>query len=148
MSIENYMLSIALLVSHATQCMFKSIKPCSWRLFETIQGLLQFAHLPNCPKIRQTRSNLHVHFLLKITMQESILDVQLMQTPSKIRRKRNQNSRCAHLCHRCKRFIIVNVICLTIPPCKKSSFVSFNLTFTCLLHSEDPLSTNSFLSRR
>ncbi|GKA65643.1 zinc finger BED domain-containing protein RICESLEEPER 2 [Tanacetum coccineum] len=53
--------------------------PLSVSLFKTIQGLLQLVDCVRRKRLLVATRNLHVNFLIKITMQKSIVDIELFQ---------------------------------------------------------------------
>jgi hypothetical protein len=56
--------------------------PCTRRLFETIESSLQLAHIRGKPIILKTWRLLHVDIFGEKTMEESIADINLSQTPT------------------------------------------------------------------
>jgi hypothetical protein len=53
-------------------------------MLETIQRLLQFAHLSLVVWVIKSMWSLHINLFWKISMQECILDIQLMQQPTNV----------------------------------------------------------------
>lgn len=145
------MIPIALFISNITQHLFKSINPCSWRLFETVQRFLQLTNLSNCLNLVKPgviSIYIYIYLLLKITMQKSILYIQLMQ-------KGNQN-----LQHMKSMFLLYSFLpqvqishhnqfhmfdCILQKPIFLYTFLP---SFQILLHSKDPLATNNSLTWR
>jgi hypothetical protein len=56
--------------------------PSLWSLLEAIESFVQSAEIGRVSRIHKTQRLPHVYFLLKNTMQERILDIQLMKNPS------------------------------------------------------------------
>lgn len=56
----------------------KSLKPRSGRLFETVDGFPEFAHFACLPLTRESRWRSNLYLFLKVTIQEGILDIQLI----------------------------------------------------------------------
>ena len=74
--VVNFTLNHAKLLNHSGE----STKPSSRRLFKTIQRFMQMTNkAKRLPVSNKTWRLLHIDFFLKITMQENILDIQLMK---------------------------------------------------------------------
>ena len=93
-------------------------------------------------RCNKARWSFHVDFLLKITMQECIFDIQLMKWPTKVSSTRNKSSYCTHFCNGCKCLVIVNSIGLSVTPCHQPRLVSFYFPFWGLLHDIHPFASD------
>lgn len=75
------MISRGLLEAMREKKLGKAGEPLSTCLFKPIQGMSKAANLARIIN-NETRRKLHVHFLIELSMKESIINIKLMQMPS------------------------------------------------------------------
>lgn len=90
----------------------KLLKPGTGRLFEPINSLVKLANTVRTLGIHKTRRLSHEYCLLKKTMQEGILNIQLSQRPTKTDSQTENSTYSGTLNHGAKCLIIIKAMLL------------------------------------
>lgn len=70
----------------------------------------------------------HKHFLLEITMEEDIMDIELSNVPLKGNNHGQHDPDGGRFDNRAKGFKVINPICFSVPLCDLSSLISIDFT--------------------
>jgi hypothetical protein len=108
-------------------------------MLETIESLDHTTQMLWLRMINKPRLLMHVHFLLKNTMKESVLNIELAKMPTICDRERKKQTNSSRFDNRTEGVIVVKTIPLFKPFRHKPRLVSFNRTIRAPLCFEDPL---------
>jgi hypothetical protein len=95
------------------------------------------------PIILKTGWLLHVHILGQKTMEESIADINLTETPSARHGKRENQPHRSWFDNWAKGITIVNAMPLSETPSNESSLMFINRTIRAMLSLKNPLAANN-----
>jgi hypothetical protein len=90
----------------------EAVKPCTRCLFKPIERFLQTANMSRMGGVKKARRLLTVDGLLKMTMKEGILDVQLMNGPGVHASDAQDETDCGRLHHGAECLTIVHTLLL------------------------------------
>ena len=90
----------------------------------------------------------HVYVFLKLTLQEHVLDIHMVQMTSFCYRNRKQDTDGHHLRNRGECLIIINVVLLRVELCYLSGLVSVDGTIDVVLDFVHPLASSRFHTLR
>jgi hypothetical protein len=108
-------------------------------LLETVESLDHTTQMLWLRMINKPRWLTHVHFLLKNTMKESVLNIELAKMPTIRDRERKKQMNSSRFDNRTEGVIVVKTIPLFKPFRHKPRLVPFNRTIRAPLYFEDPL---------
>jgi hypothetical protein len=97
--------------------------PCTWCLFKTIESFIQFTNIPGMILADKTRRLTHIDLLIKNTMKESILHIELTKGPSSRHNNGEDKSNSGSLNNRTECILIINAIPLVVPFSDQTSLV-------------------------
>ena len=115
-------------------------------LFEAIKSTTNATNLTT--RVSIARGWLHVHFLLEVSIEESIFHIHLIKRPTVNSSHNNKTSDKCKASNRSKCFLIVNVIFLSKAFGNEASLVSFNKSISLGLDLVKPPTTYYKLTRR
>jgi hypothetical protein len=98
-------------------------------------------------RIRKSRRMAHIYFLLKNTVKEGILDIQLTKRPTTRNSQREQNADSHGLDHRTEGILVVKAISLLEPLSNPACLVPLNRTISMCIHLENPFAVNDINTR-
>ncbi|KAL3015697.1 hypothetical protein AAZX31_06G170900 [Glycine max] len=128
--------------------MTKFTKPCSRRLFQPIKRPTKLTHKAILPLSNKPRRLLHINILLKITVEEDILNIKLMKGPMTDGRHSKKQTNSGELGYRRESITVINAIYLCVALSYQASLKPINLTIGPNFNSVDPSATHSRLTRR
>jgi hypothetical protein len=89
--------------------------------------------------INEARRLAHINFFLQVTMEQSVLNIQLMQRPTSRNCQRKEEPNSGMLDNGSKGILIVKTIALLEPFGNKTRLIALNGPTYMFLHFEHPL---------
>ena len=123
----------------------KMLEPCTRRLFQSIDGLLEVTKMIWASWIDEPWRLCHVNCLNKITMKECIVDVQLTKRPATRNCKTEDSANRSGPNNRTESLIKIYTSLLMEALCDKPSFVAFNGTICSMFKFENPFAADNIL---
>jgi hypothetical protein len=103
--------------------------------------------MPRVLRIHIPRWLKHVNLLIKNTVQERILNIKPLHTPTIGHRQSEKNMNGSMFNHGTKRIIIVNTCMLLESLSHQTGLIAFNQTISFILQLVDPLAINDIEAR-
>ena len=128
--------------------MTKFTKPGSRRLLQPIERSVKLTHKTILPLSNKCRRLLHINILLKITMEEGILNIKLMERPMTHDSHSKKQADKSDFGYRRKSITIIKTIYLCLAFSYQASLKLINLTIGPNFNSTDPSTTHSCLAKR
>jgi hypothetical protein len=122
--------------------------PGTRSLLETIQGLHEATQMIRTIWISKSRRLTHIYLLIKNTMEESILNIQLTKRPTAGDNHRKQDANGGWLDNRTETILIVNTITLFEPLSHQTSFVTINSAIGLPFDLIHPFAVNNIPAMR
>ncbi|KAL2656120.1 hypothetical protein AAZV13_04G103300 [Glycine max] len=147
MTIKNRMISLTSFQPKKLNNMTEFTKPSLRGLLQPIERSTQLTNKTILPLSNKPRRLLHINLLLKITMEESILNVKLMKRPMTHGCHSKKQTNSGDFSHRRKGVTLIKAINLSITFSYQSNLKPINLTIRPNFNCIDPSTTHSLLAR-
>jgi hypothetical protein len=126
----------------------ESLVPRPGSLLEPVQGPLEQADVVGSGRVDETRRLLAVDSLLKVTMKESVLHIELVKRPTTGRGNTQDSSNGRRFDNRTEGLVVVDTSLLVVAANHPAGLVTGKSTIGVVLKREDPLARHNIGTRR
>jgi hypothetical protein len=126
----------------------ESLVPRPGSLLEPVQGLLEQADVVGSGRVDETRRLLAVDSLLKVTMKESVLHIELVKRPATRRGNTQDRLNGRRFDNRTEGLVVVDTSLLVVAVNHPAGLVTGKSTIGVVLKREDPLARPNIGTRR